>query len=134
MKKFKLIAKLFFEQKCKEIWKALKEIPTILAIIFTMCVFSYIGIGVAFVIGYCFLLFVPDLKEAGEQLYKNCIGLGMVILVLGTFIIVVVYKFINWIKENIELAKERAEEELGLSRYSSTQFPNISSKVKYREK
>lgn len=133
MKRFKLIAKFFFEQKCKEIWKFVKTLPIVfMCISFLLLVAGVLSV-IAVFMGYCFFLIVPSLK-GDKDVFNQYICVGMGIFILGTFTLYVIYLFASWIKENIILAKERAERELGLTRYSSTQFTNIPSKDKHREK
>jgi len=137
MKKFKLIVKFFFEQKCHEIWKFIKKLPistaqAFLALLFLLFI-SGVVLSFCCFIGYLFSFIVPELKS-GKDVFECYAGAGLCISFITIFTCYAVYSFVNWIKENVALARERAEKELGLSRYSSTQFPNISSKVKYREK
>lgn len=129
MKRFKLIVKFFFEQKCKEIWKFVKTLPTIFMCISFLSLVAGILLILCTFIGYCFFLIAPSLKP-DKDYYDCCAGMGIVILIFSTFTFCVIYSFVSWIKENIVLAKERADEEFGFSSTSNI----IDKKVKHNGK
>lgn len=123
MKRFKLIVLFFLEQKCKEIWDFIKKLPisfaqATLAILLLLFIAGAILSFCSF-IGYLFSFIIPELKS-GKDVLECYAGFGLFILFIGTFAGCALYSFINWIKENIALAKERADEELGYKSISST--------------